>query len=92
MEDELWNKDMSTEIDVQERNKSWDVEDLPKGEKAIGCKWIYKLKYNSDGTLELKEWIKPFKRMIKELHKTMEKLKDKSNTVKIANSKHQQTK
>jgi hypothetical protein len=28
------------------------IEDLPKGKKAIGCKWVYKIKYKSDGTLE----------------------------------------
>lgn len=52
MEDERWNKAMASEIDAQQRNKSWTIEDLPKGKKAIGCKWVYKLKYRSDGTLE----------------------------------------
>lgn len=26
--------------------------DLPHGKKAIGCKWVYKIKYNVDGTIE----------------------------------------
>ena len=26
--------------------------DLPKGKKAIGSKWVYKVKLNSNGTLE----------------------------------------
>lgn len=43
---------MSCEIDAQERNNSWSIEDLPAGKQAIGCKWVYKLKYKSDGTLE----------------------------------------
>ncbi len=25
---------------------------LPKGKKPVGCKWVYKIKYNSDGTIE----------------------------------------
>jgi Reverse transcriptase (RNA-dependent DNA polymerase) len=25
---------------------------LPKRKKLVGCKWVYKLKYNSDGTVE----------------------------------------
>lgn len=52
MEDDKWKEAMSGEIDAQERNHSWTVEDLPKGKKAIGCKWVYKLKYKSDGSLE----------------------------------------
>ena len=29
-----------------------DYKTLPPGKKAIGSKWVYKLKYNSDGTVE----------------------------------------
>ena len=25
---------------------------MPKGKKAIGCRWIYKVKYNSSGEIE----------------------------------------
>jgi Reverse transcriptase (RNA-dependent DNA polymerase) len=25
---------------------------LPKNKKPIGCKWVYKIKYHSDGTIE----------------------------------------
>lgn len=28
------------------------VEDLPLGKKAIGGMWVYKIKYNSDSTVE----------------------------------------
>lgn len=28
------------------------VEDLPPGKKAIGGMWVYKIKYNSDSTVE----------------------------------------
>ena len=27
-------------------------EELLRGRKAIGCRWVFKTKYNSDGTLE----------------------------------------
>ncbi|XP_019093211.1 PREDICTED: uncharacterized protein LOC109129430 [Camelina sativa] len=43
---------MSTEIEGHERNRSFMIEDLPIGKKAIGCKWVDTLKYRSDGTLE----------------------------------------
>lgn len=43
---------MQEEIDALERNGTWTLEDLPPGKKAIGCKWVYKVKYRSDGMVE----------------------------------------
>ncbi|XP_019091032.1 PREDICTED: uncharacterized protein LOC109128663 [Camelina sativa] len=48
-----WCKAMQKEIDALEANQTWDVTDLPPSrKKAISSKWVYKLKFNSDGTLE----------------------------------------
>lgn len=44
---------MKAEIDTLKQNCTWTIEFLPPGKKAIGCKWVYKVKYNSDGTVEL---------------------------------------
>lgn len=33
-------------------NHTWDLVDLPKGKKAIGSKWVFKVKLKSDGSLE----------------------------------------
>ena len=33
-------------------NKVWELTTLPPGKKAIGCKWVYKVKTNSDGSIE----------------------------------------
>jgi hypothetical protein len=30
-------------------NKTWTLEDLPRGHKAIGLKWVSKLKRNEEG-------------------------------------------
>jgi hypothetical protein len=32
-------------------NGTWDLVDAPKGVKPIGCKWVYKIKYNTDGSI-----------------------------------------
>uniref|UniRef100_A0A2N9GCN7 Reverse transcriptase Ty1/copia-type domain-containing protein n=1 Tax=Fagus sylvatica TaxID=28930 RepID=A0A2N9GCN7_FAGSY len=31
---------------------TWDLIDLPAGKSAIGCKWVYKIKTRSDGTVD----------------------------------------
>jgi hypothetical protein len=32
-------------------NKTWELVPLPEGKKTIGCKWVYKAKHNSDGSI-----------------------------------------
>jgi Reverse transcriptase (RNA-dependent DNA polymerase) len=34
------------------KNKTWIITQLPKDKKSVGCKWVFKIKYNSDGTVE----------------------------------------
>ena len=43
---------MDEEIENIERNKTWEVAELPKGYKAIGVKWVYKKKTNPKGEVE----------------------------------------
>lgn len=40
---------MQTELQVMELNKTWSVVALPLEKHTIGCKWIYKIKYNLGG-------------------------------------------
>ena len=35
-----------------EDNGVWDLVELPKGSKPIGCKWIFKTKRDSNGNVE----------------------------------------
>jgi len=37
---------------THEESSTWDIVSLPKDKKPIGCQWIYKLKFNADGTVE----------------------------------------
>lgn len=52
MEQKIWWDSMAKEITAFEVNKMFSVVDLPPGKKAIGNMWIYKYKYNADGTME----------------------------------------
>ena len=33
-------------------NRVWDLVELPYGVKAIGCKWVFKTKKDSQGNIE----------------------------------------
>ena len=43
---------MQKEIQALEDNGTWTLETLPDGKKALGSRWIYKVKYHSDGRVE----------------------------------------
>ena len=43
---------MTAEIIALEANQTWSLTSLPPGKTPIGCKWVYKVKIRSDGTLE----------------------------------------
>ncbi|KAL9281348.1 putative RNA-directed DNA polymerase [Arabidopsis thaliana] len=43
---------MDEELGAMELNKTWSVVSLPPGKNVIGCKWVYTIKYNPDGTIE----------------------------------------
>ena len=47
-----WEQAARTEYDSLITNKTWKLVDLPPGRKAIGCKWVFKIKYDSSGKLE----------------------------------------
>ncbi|BBN69414.1 RmlC-like cupins superfamily protein [Prunus dulcis] len=50
--DPLWQEAMDEEIQALEQNNTWSITPLPAGKHPIGCKWVYKVKYNSDGSVE----------------------------------------
>ena len=35
-----------------EANNTWTLTPLPVGKKPIGCKWVYKIKYKADDSIE----------------------------------------
>ena len=40
----LWMITMQEEMEVLYKNQTWELVELPKGWKAIGNKWVYKMK------------------------------------------------
>lgn len=45
--DAIWN-----ELQALHDNNTWTITSLWPNHKAIGCKWVFKIKYNSDGTVD----------------------------------------
>ena len=43
---------MKEELDALHKTGTWDLVDLPSRKTAIGCKWVYKIKTRSDGTVD----------------------------------------
>ena len=42
---------MDEEMAALDANRTWELVPLPEGKKAIGCKWVYKVKHNLDGSI-----------------------------------------
>ena len=47
-----WREAMGKEMKSLIDNKVWELTTLPPTKKAIGCKWVYKVKTNRDGSIE----------------------------------------
>lgn len=47
-----WLEAMKDELKSMKINKVWDLVEIPKGTKTVGCKWVYKTKRDSKGNIE----------------------------------------
>ena len=43
---------MEEEMRALKKNDTWELVPMPKGVNPMGCRWVYNLKYNADGSLE----------------------------------------
>ena len=43
---------MKVEMGALEKNKTWDLVELPPRKKLVGCKWVFIVKHKADGSLE----------------------------------------
>jgi len=49
--DQKWLDAMKEELKMIEKNQTWELVDRPQHKKAIGVKWIFRTKMNSDGSV-----------------------------------------
>ena len=46
-----WCTAMNEEFEALQQQGTWVLVPQPPSKNIVGCKWVYKLKYNSDGTI-----------------------------------------
>lgn len=48
----VWDDPMDDEITALEDTETWTICTLPPDKTPIGCRWVFKVKFNADGTVE----------------------------------------
>jgi hypothetical protein len=51
-EHDEWKNATKEEYESIMKNNTWELTELPKHKKPIGCKWIYKPKFKLDGSID----------------------------------------
>jgi hypothetical protein len=49
--DAAWHAVMKAEMDAVEKNRTWELADLPRGHRVITVKWVFKLKRDEIGAI-----------------------------------------
>ncbi|CAL8119329.1 unnamed protein product [Prunus armeniaca] len=47
-----WKTAMNEEIKSLQKNRTWELVDLPTGKKLVGCRWVYTMKYKAYSNIE----------------------------------------
>ena len=47
-----WRKAMNEEMEALQKNATWELVPLPKGMKRVGCRWVFTVKLNPDGSID----------------------------------------
>ena len=50
VKDVCWVKAMQEELQALQENYTWDIVPCPPNDEPFGCKWVYSIKLNSDGS------------------------------------------
>ena len=49
---EKWKEALDSEYTSLIKNRAWNLVKLPEGRKPVGCRWVFKVKHNADGSIE----------------------------------------
>ncbi|KAG7585659.1 Ribonuclease H-like superfamily [Arabidopsis thaliana x Arabidopsis arenosa] len=52
IEHQVWRDAIAAERQAMEHNHTWEEGELPKGKKAVTSKWVFTIKYKSNGDIE----------------------------------------
>ena len=47
-----WKAAVDEEVRALAKNGTWEITDLPRGKKPVGCKWIFTVKYKTDSNVD----------------------------------------
>ena len=51
-EDPKWKEAMLEEMRALEKNRTWELVDLPQGKQPVGCMWVFTIKHTPEGKVE----------------------------------------
>ena len=49
---DCWKQAIEVELFALEKNATWTLTKLPFGKKTIRCKWVFKVKFKPNGSIE----------------------------------------
>ncbi|CAL8134140.1 unnamed protein product [Prunus armeniaca] len=52
LKDPKWVQAIKEEMRALKKNQTWTLQTIPRGKKTIGCRWVFTIKHNADGSIE----------------------------------------
>lgn len=47
----VWKTTMDCEFQALSTNRTWDLVPLPPNTNLVGCKWVFQIKWNTNGSV-----------------------------------------
>lgn len=52
LDDPNWKLAVMEEMNALKKNETWEIVELPKEKRAVGCKWVFTIKCKADGSID----------------------------------------